>query len=151
MWSGRMPMMPHYIFFWLLLFLIFAFAWWRGGTEERMAASVCLLATVVTHFAASPLAHRYTNVESGLLAIDLAVLGAFVAIALCSSRFWPLWAAGFQLTVSMSHVLKSVDLELLPRAYAAAAVFWSYPILFVIVVGTWRARGKAALFRQTSS
>jgi hypothetical protein len=133
-------MIPHYILFWILLFLIFAFAWWRGGTEERIAASVCVLATVVTHFVASPLASRYSNVESGLLAIDLGVLFAFVAIALYSSRFWPLWTAGFQLTVSMSHVLKGVDLDLLPRAYAAAAVFWSYPILFVIVVGTWRAR-----------
>ena len=90
----------------------------------------------------SPLAVRYTRVEDGLFAIDIAVLIAFVAIALYSTRFWPLWAAGFQLTVSMSHMLKGIDLDLLPRAYAAAAVFWSYPILLVIVVGTWRRKRK---------
>ena len=66
-----------------------------------------------------------------------------MAIALVSSRFWPLWAAGFQLTVSMSHLMKAVDLDLLPKAYAAAAVFWSYPILLVIVVGTWRTNRRA--------
>ena len=142
-------MIPHYILFWILLLLIFASAWWRGGSEERIAASVSLLATIVTHFVASPLANRYSNVETGMLAIDLFVLAAFVAIALWSSRFWPLWVAGLQLTVSMSHLMKSVDLDLLPRAYAAAAVFWSYPILFIIVVGTWRTRRKAAaMFEQ---
>jgi len=59
-----------------------------------------------------------------------------------SSRFWPLWAAGLQLTVSMSHMMKGIDLALMPKAYAAAAVFWSYPILLIIVVGTWRTRRK---------
>jgi hypothetical protein len=62
-----------------------------------------------------------------------------VAIALVSNRFWPLWAAGFQLTVSMSHMMKAIDFDLLPKVYAAAAIFWSYPILLVIVVGTWRS------------
>jgi cyanate permease len=149
MWSGRIPMIPHYILFWILLFSIFGFAWWRGGTEEKIAASICVLATIVTHFVASPLAQRYSNVETGLLAIDLVVLLCFVGIALYSTRFWPLWAAGFQLTVTMSHLLKGVQLDLLPRAYAAAAVFWSYPILFVIVVGTWRAR-KVRFLRYPS-
>ena len=135
-------MIPHYIIFWAIVILICAYAWWRGGREERIAATTCLLATIATHFVISPLAVRYTRVEDGLFAIDIAVLIAFVAIALYSTRFWPLWAAGFQLTVSMSHMLKGIDLDLLPRAYAAAAVFWSYPILLVIVVGTWRRKRK---------
>jgi hypothetical protein len=39
----------------------------------------------------------------------------------------------------MSHMMKAVDFDLLPKVYAAAAIFWSYPILLVIVVGTWRS------------
>ena len=66
------------------------------------------------------------------------VLAAFIALALRSKRFWPLWVAGLQLTNSMAHVMKAVDLDLVPRAYAAAAVFWSYPILLIIFIGTWR-------------
>jgi hypothetical protein len=135
-------MLPKQIF-WAIVVLICAYAWLRGRSEERIAATICLLATVATHFLISPLHERYTGVETGLLLIDLGVLAGFVAIALVSSRFWPLWAAGFQLTVSMSHVMKAVDLDLLPKAYAAAAVFWSYPILLVIVVGTWRANRRA--------
>ena len=130
-------MLPKQLF-WAILLLIWVYAYWRGRRDERFAASVCLLASVITHFVISPIAVRYKGVETGLLLIDAAVLIAFIAIALRSERFWPLWVAGLQLTTSMSHFLKAFDFTLMPRAYAAAAVFWSYPILFIIAFGTWR-------------
>jgi hypothetical protein len=145
-------MLPKEIFIGLLL-MVFGFAWWRGRGEEKIAATTCLLAVIATRFLISPLHSRYEGIEFGLLSIDLVVLAAFVAIALQSKRFWPLWAAGFQLTLSISHGLKAVDLELLPRAYAAAAVFWSYPILLVILFGTWRThmRRRAEKVRAHSA
>ena len=57
------------------------------------------------------------------------MLVAFVVIALRSDRFWPLWVAGLQLTISISHVLKAIQPDLLPIAYGVAERFWSYPIL----------------------
>lgn len=137
-------MLPRYIF-WAILLSTFAYAMWRGRSDERLAAGVCLLATVATRFAIRPLSERYTGLEIGLLLIDGAVLAAFVAIALRSKRFWPLWVAGLQLTSSLSHLMKVVEIDLLPRAYAAAAVFWSYPILLIIVVGTWRTHRRSLL------
>lgn len=134
-------MLPRY-FFWAILICTFAYAMWRGRSDERIAASVCLLASIATRFAISPLSERYTGIETGLLLIDGAVLAAFVTIALRSRRFWPLWIAGLQLTSSLSHLMKVVEVDLLPRAYAAAAVFWSYPILLIIVVGTWRTHQR---------
>ena len=135
-------MLPRYIF-WAILLVAFAYALWRGRSDERIAASVCLLATIATRFAISPLSVRYTGVEVGLLLIDGAVLATFVAIALRSKRFWPLWIAGLQLTSSMSHLMKVVEIDLLPRAYAAAAIFWSYPILLIIIFGTWRTHQRS--------
>ncbi len=117
-------MLPRYLF-WAILLCTFAYAMWRGRSDERIAAGVCLLASIATRFAISPLSERYTGVEVGLLMIDGAVLAAFVGIALRSKRFWPLWVAGLQLTSSLSHLMKVVEIDLLPRAYAAAAVFWS--------------------------
>jgi len=125
-------------FFWAILLAIWGYALWRGRSDERFAASVCLLASVISHFVISPIAVRFKGIETGLLLVDAAVLVAFVVIALRSERFWPLWVAGLQLTMSMSHFLKALDVALMPRAYAAAAVFWSYPILFIIAFGTWR-------------
>ena len=51
----------------------------------------------------------YAHVEGGALLVDLAVLAAFVAVALRSDRFWPLWVAGLQLTTSVAHFLKAID------------------------------------------
>ena len=70
--------------------------------------------------------------------VDLGVLAGFIVVALRSERFWPLWIAGLQLTTSIGHLLKGVDQDLLPRAYGAALQFWSYPILVILAVGTYR-------------
>lgn len=138
-------------FFWTILLLTFGYALWRGRSDERIAATVCLLASVATRFAISPLSVRYTGIEFGLLMIDVAVLAAFIAIALRSQRFWPLWVAGLQLTNSLAHLMKIVELDLMPRAYAAAAVFWSYPILLIILVGTWRTHKYSIREQQSVS
>jgi len=74
--------------------------------------------------------------------VDLGVLAAFVAVALRSKRFWPLWVAGLQLTTSIGHLLKGIDQDLLPRAYGAALQFWSYPILLILAVGTYRSHQR---------
>ncbi len=141
----------HRYFFWALLLITCGYALWRGRNDERTVALVCLGATVATRFAMPPMGVRYSGVETGLLSIDLAVLLSFVAIALRSERFWPLWIAGLQLTISTSHVLKAIDELLLPRAYAAAVVLWSYPILIILAIGTWRSHRRQLLQSRASA
>jgi len=133
-------MTERFFTFWAILLVTCGYALWRGKSDERIIASACLLATLATRFAISPLQVRYTSIETGLVAIDLAVLLVFIWIALRSDRFWPLWVAGLQLTNGISHVMKLADIDLMPRAYAAAAVLWSYPILAILVIGTWRSQ-----------
>lgn len=142
MWSGPCPVIPHYILFWAFLLLICGYAFWQGQAEERIAAGACLGATLITVLNIAPPALRYRALDPGQLAIDGAMLFIFVAIALRSHRFWPLWVAGLQLTMSFSHFMKAIDSDLIPRVYAAAAVFWSYPILIIILIGTWRAHRR---------
>jgi hypothetical protein len=149
MWPGLSTAMLPPIIFWTLLFVVCAFAAVRGHTDERIAAGACAAATLITHFVIAPLKIRYSTVEPGLMALDVAMLGIFVALALRSSRFWPLWVAGLQLTLTMAHLLKAIDEHLIPRAYAAAVVFWSYPILFIILIGCWRTRRYDELDRQS--
>lgn len=130
------------IIFGPLLLAVCIYAWWRGGNDERIVAATCLAGTAATLIAISPLHRRYAGVEEGLMLVDLAVLLAFVAVALRSKRFWPLWIAGLQLTTSIGHLLKGIDHELLPRAYGAALQFWSYPILLILAVGTYRSHRR---------
>jgi hypothetical protein len=135
-------MMWHKYLFWALLLLSCGYALWRGRRDERMVGIICIAATVATRFAVSPLSARYSGVEVGLLAIDAAVLIGFVAVALRSNRFWPLWVAGLQLTTSTAHLMKAIDMQLLPIAYGAAIALWSYPILIILAVGTWRGHRR---------
>jgi hypothetical protein len=121
-----------------LLLAVCIYALWRGGPDERVVALTCLAGTAATMLVISPLRQRYTGVEEGLLLVDLAVLAGFITVALRSKRFWPLWIAGLQLTTSIGHVLKGIDQDLLPRAYGAALQFWSYPIVIILAVGTYR-------------
>ena len=142
MWSGHPAMFQRYYIFLALLLLSCGYALWRGRSDERIVAAICLLAVVATRFAISPLSKRYSGIENGLLIIDLLMLSAFVVIALRSQRFWPLWVAGLQLTNSMAHLMKAIELDLMPVAYRAAAVFWSYPILIILAIGTWRTHRR---------
>ena len=120
----------------VMLAAVAVYAFLRGRSEERYAAAICILATVATRVAISPLADRYSGVEIGV------TLAGFVAIALRTDRYWPLWVAGLQLTTLVAHLLKAIQLDLLPHAYAAAGRFWVYPIFLIIVVGTWRSHRR---------
>jgi len=125
-----------------LLVLSCGYALYRGGRYERLVAAVCILGTVATVIVDSPLNRMYVQVEGGALAVDLAVLAAFIIVALQSDRFWPLWVAGLQLTASTAHFLKAIDPHLIPQAYGLAVRLWSYPILIILAVGSWRAHRR---------
>lgn len=126
------------MFFRLLLVAIILFALVRGGRDERIVALLCLVGVIGTELMLPPPDQRFAGIELGVMAVDLALLAGFVAVALKSLRFWPLWVAGLQLTAALGHLLKGLDSELVPHAYGAALTFWSYPILLILAVGTWR-------------
>ena len=126
----------------LLLVAVAAYAFLRGRSDERMAAGICIIATIATRLVLSPVTSRYSGIEFGVFIVDLLTLAGFVAIALRTDRFWPLWVAGLQLTTLVAHMLKAIKIDLLPHAYAAAGRFWVYPIFLIIVVGTWRSHQR---------
>ena len=133
-----------------LLALSCGYAFLRGGRYERLIAGVCILGTIATVIVNSPLNRMYVRVEGGALAVDLAVLIAFTFVALQSDRFWPLWVAGLQLTTSVAHFLKALDPHLIPQAYGLSVRFWSYPILVILAVGSWRAHRRMRQERNTA-
>ena len=126
------------ILFDLLLFGTCGYALLYGRQDARIVGGVCIAA----NFATFSLVSRYQGVELGVLTIDLLVFLAFTFVALRSDRFWPLWVSGLQLTTTFGHMLKAVELDLVPIAYAVSLRFWSYPILIILAVGTWRSRQR---------
>jgi len=139
------------ILFWLLLLVSCGYALWCGRKYERMAALLFIAATLSSILWESPAQHRYVGIEVTDLIVDSGVLIALIAIALLSDRFWPLWAAGLQLVDSMSHVMKAIDAEMIAKAYGAAERFWSFPILAILLIGTWRSHQRSLRARRLKS
>jgi hypothetical protein len=99
---------------------------------------VFLVGNFATTALRSHVAGTYSSVETGILVVDVLGFLGFTYAAMISNRFWPLWVSGLQLTTSFGHLLKAFQSDLMPMAYAAALRFWSYPILIILLVGTWR-------------
>jgi hypothetical protein len=128
--------------YFVVLFVVCAYAFVRGRTDERAVAATCLAASIASVLVASAKSSAYSHLELGILLVDVSAFVAFTMVALKSERFWPLWVAGLQLTTLMSHLFKVGRLDLMPQAYAAAARFWVYPIFLIIVIGTWRSHRR---------
>lgn len=124
--------------YFIVLGAVCAYAILYGRRDERFTALICIAATLATKIAISPFAVRYSTIEFGVALVDIGAFFAFTGVALRSDRFWPLWIAGLQLTTTISHMLKGIESSLMPQAYAAAGRLWVYPILLILVIGTWR-------------
>ena len=127
--------------YYAILVAVCAYAFLRGRVDERMAAGTCIAATFATNLVYSPVG-SYAGIETGVLIVDSLALIGFIVIALRTDRFWPLWVAGLQLTTLIAHLFKFLDLDLVPKVYAAASRFWVYPIFLIIVIGTWRSHQR---------
>ena len=134
--------MPYLNYFHVILLAVCAYALIAGRRDERAVAVTCLLASLATRLMISPVGDRYSGVEIGVALVDLATWAAFTVVALRSDRFWPLWISGLQLTTSLAHILKAINSDLFPIAYAAAGRMWVYPILIILAVGTWRRAAR---------
>ena len=128
----------------ILLAVVALYALVRGKRDERQVGLIFVVGVIATELVLPAPALRFAGVETHLLLVDLAVFLGFTWVALRSERFWPLWIAGLQLTAIFGHVLKAIDVDLFSRAYAAALVFWAYPMLLILALGTWRGRRRRA-------
>jgi hypothetical protein len=96
--------------------------------------------------AASAPGVRFGSVEVGVFLVDLAAFLVFLGLALRAERHWPLWVAALQAIGTAGHAAKLVDPAVIPVAYAFVLAFWVYPMLLLIVMGTWQHQRRLAKF-----
>ncbi len=121
----------------------------KGAGPERAAAAVILVGSALSTAAMSGL--KYASVEIGVFLVDVGALLAFTAIAIRAERLWPLWVTALQIIGTAGHAVKLVDADVIRTAYAIAMAFWSYPMWFLIVLGTWNHRRRLAKFGADKS
>lgn len=134
-----------------LLTICWVYTLSRGGAPERIGATILLIGYGLTAIVISDIAVRFEAIETGVLIIDLLCLAAFGALAVRADRFWPLWLAALQLLTVLAHGVKLIDSDVFRRAYAFLAVVWSYPMIFLLIVGTFRHQGRLRKFGSDKS
>lgn len=105
-----------------------------GGLDEHIASVAFLVATGSSWLFTST---DYADTETMVLLIDLVLLACLTVLALRSDRFWPLWAAAFQLVGTTVHFASMAETGDFAWAYAVGLIFWSYPVMIALGVGTW--------------
>ncbi|GGE06139.1 hypothetical protein GCM10011529_10660 [Polymorphobacter glacialis] len=104
-----------------------------GGFDERVAAFGLILAVIASNFVGEG---KYLHTENGVLVVDVLLFGGLLLLALKSDRFWPMWAAAFQLVGTMIH-FASMSQTGNGWAYFVALIFWTFPVFIALAVGTW--------------
>lgn len=131
-------MPPRVILFYLLLAGLVALTWWRGRSDERLAAIICVAGTAITVLVGNGLDIHESDFDIAAFVVDALIFLAFLTIALRSERFWPMWVAALQLTTASVHLLMIISPDLPGLIFGTALAFWSYPILLLIAIGAWR-------------
>jgi hypothetical protein len=118
----------------------------RGAAPEWIGAAVLVLGSLLTFAVLSSTPRIYRSVEVGGFVVDVLALLAFLALALRAERLWPLCVTALQIIGTAGHAVKLVDPNILPSAYAFALRFWGYPMMLILVLGTWQHQKRLAKF-----
>ena len=113
---------------------------WRGRGDERLAAGGWLANWAFTMLLIRSQEGTTVDVTQwGVFVVDTALLGLLLWLALLSTRYWPLFAAAFQLLGVATHLGRAADTGVSAWAYLTAGLVWSYLSLVTIGYGAWTA------------
>ena len=109
--------------FWIqvtLLLLVAFYAFKRGGLPERHVILILLgmLVASIANGAVSGGWTSYSSIPWFRIAIDGIGLALMLGVALHADRWWPLWVSSVQLLSVLAHLLRIVDADIPPLAYA---------------------------------
>ncbi len=136
-------MIFHSLYQWLgiaCLMLATAPALWRGGWPERTAAVAMIAAWLGSGLFQNGM--KLWGLQVGVMVIDVALLALLLTIALCSDRWWPMWASGFHGLGVFLHVAVLLDPKVWGRAYFIAGSVFSFLTLLALFVGAITAHRR---------
>src|SRR3954462_1711496 len=136
-------MLPVPVFYGILLASCI-YAAVKGGGPEKSVAAIYAISAILSSEFVSGRSVRFGSVETGVFIVDLAMLVALAVIAFRANRFWPLWVTALQAVDAAGHAVKLIDPTVIRPAYASILALWSYPMILILVIGTWAHRRRLA-------
>jgi len=122
------------ILYLLLLLGCVGLAMWLGSATERWGGAILFLESIASPLVAQPHHARWHSIEPGILLVDFLGLAAFLILAIRSRRFWPIWAAAFQLLVVAANLAEASRTSSKAIGYALNEQFWAYPMLILLAI-----------------
>jgi hypothetical protein len=123
--------------FLLLLAIACLVAYVRGGKPERLVSysfSGLLIGELILHVSV----HDRIEVNIGHFIIETMAWMYLVVVALKAHRFWTFIAAALQTLSVASYIVPLFELGLQPMVFPIMRVASSYPVLMLLIIGTWR-------------
>ena len=108
-------------------------ALWRGGWPERLAAAGVLASSLVAPLVAQTI--EVNTIDVGYFLTDIALFAILIFIALKSDRWWPLFAAGFDLLAVSTHFALVLSSDILNFTYLSANTLWGYAVVAALGLG----------------
>ena len=94
---------------------------------------------------------NFISLDLGSLIVDLVGLSALLYLAVPSDRTWPLWACSAQVIAVTGHLVRVVQTEQDPLAYAAMIRAPAYIQLIALLAGTVAAHQNRVKRGNTTS
>jgi hypothetical protein len=133
--------------YYVLLILCCTHAFAKGGSPERIGVSILAIGSMLSWALVSTGPSGFRSVQSGVLIVDLVVTIAYAALAWRADRFWPIWVTALVGVGALGHLGRWLaGPEISPRVYAISITIWSYVIIAVLMLGTWRHQRRVARF-----
>jgi hypothetical protein len=127
------PMLMLAVSFWLFTLFGCAFAAGFGGRDGRFFAATFLAGVLLTIVAQLTTSRHGT--QYWVMAIDSAFFVGMVWLALRSTSYWPVWAAGSQLMTVLTHVVTLLLQSFSDRIYEGLSTVWVIPMLLFTLIG----------------
>ncbi|WP_156405263.1 hypothetical protein [Sphingomonas sp. Root710] len=124
------------MFFGILMWSVFIYAFRRGGWEEKLAITGVTVSAYLSVLLREPSEDPFGQVEVQVLSVDIALLVILLIVAFPSRKYWPLWVVAMQGMTLLAHFLPLMP-NMLPWTYYNAEALWSYPTLVVLAFGIY--------------
>jgi hypothetical protein len=111
-----------------------------GGRPERWGAGINLAGSLVSLLVGLLTPAIWQSAMAGLSLIDLLVALGFLALAIGTTRYWPIWAFGFSIAGVTAHLARVIQPAVPAMAYFRSEAIWAYPSLAALAIGTWSVR-----------